>query len=172
MEYPTSHSHLSSHLPAATCGKLFCNFWMFLLESCQNWEHFHGNFWKLGRNQSLTTGYEFETGFEAQKLLLNDLKIYLESFWSCNVHIVHHFGFLHRLTSMINITHGTQSLVWLFIKCNLPFLFSSSASLPITMFGVRRCPFQECLPSSIGIQYPTKCLDVRPISFKCQLIFF
>ena len=73
------------HLPAATCGKLFCNFWMFLLESCQNWEHFRGNFWKLGRHQSLTNGY----GFETQKLLLNDLKIYLESFWSCNVHIVH-----------------------------------------------------------------------------------
>ena len=68
------------HLPAATCGKLFCNFWMFLLESCQNWEHFRGNFWKLGRHQSLTNGYEFETGFEAQKLLFNDLKRYLESF--------------------------------------------------------------------------------------------
>ena len=58
------------HLPAPTCGKLFCNFWMFLLESCQNWEHFRGNFWKLGRHQSLTNGYEFETGFEAQKTIV------------------------------------------------------------------------------------------------------
>ena len=38
-------------------------------------------------------------------------------------------------------------------------------------FVVSRCLFQESLPSTIGIRYPTKCLDVAPSLFYVGLSF-
>ena len=134
---------------------------MFWLENCQNREHFQLlKVWPLS-----TVAQEWS---ECEMWLwpfMNNS----DAFVGLVVTILRRYESCHLWQRWWSIDHGHQWLDLVRMKKDV-WTLRTKKQLDKT-FVVSRCLFQESLPSTIGIRYPTKCLDVAPSLFNVSLSF-